>query len=111
LKLVASVAFEQLALDEPLQIAYPPFNICIVKTSAGVFAIEDACNHAGASLSKGPVGDGCIACPLHGYVFALATGELLRPKRLCDPQRTFVVREQNGQVEIYERAPMALVGL
>jgi nitrite reductase/ring-hydroxylating ferredoxin subunit len=109
LKRVARIASAALLVNSPHRVTYPPFDICVVRTEHGVFAIEDACNHAGASLSEGPVQDGCIACPLHGYVFALASGELLRPKRLCDAQRTFVVREHEEHIDIYERDAVALL--
>jgi nitrite reductase/ring-hydroxylating ferredoxin subunit len=109
LKRVARIPSATLLLDTPQRVTYPPFDICVVRTEHGVFAIEDACNHAGASLSEGPLQDGCIACPLHGYVFALASGELLRPKRLCDGQRTFVVRERDEHIDIYEREPIAML--
>ena len=39
-------------------------------------AIDDACPHAGASLSRGVVDDGCAVCPSHQWMFELATGRL-----------------------------------
>lgn len=38
--------------------------------------IDDTCPHAGASLSGGPVRDGCAVCPWHAWAFELKTGEL-----------------------------------
>jgi nitrite reductase/ring-hydroxylating ferredoxin subunit len=38
--------------------------------------IDDACPHAGASLSRGFVRDGCAVCPSHLWPFDLATGQL-----------------------------------
>ena len=37
---------------------------------------DDACPHAGASLSAGWLDDKCAVCPLHGWAFDLATGAL-----------------------------------
>ena len=42
--------------------------------TAGV--IDDACPHAGASLSRGTVEDGCAVCPSHHWAFDLTTGRL-----------------------------------
>jgi nitrite reductase (NADH) small subunit len=39
-------------------------------------AIDDACPHAGASLSTGFVDAGCAVCPWHYWAFDLKTGEL-----------------------------------
>ena len=36
------------------------------------------CPHRGADLSKVPVVDGCVTCPLHGLKWNASTGELVR---------------------------------
>ena len=38
------------------------------------YAIEDMCPHMGASLARGYVEDGAVACPLHYWRFRLADG-------------------------------------
>ena len=38
---------------------------------------------AGASLVEGSRERDCVLCPMHGYVFALRTGELLTPGLLA----------------------------
>jgi len=65
-------------------------------------AIEDACNHAGASLSEGDRLGDCVACPMHGYVFDIATGRLMQPRGLCDDQRRFVVRLEGDDVTVWD---------
>jgi nitrite reductase/ring-hydroxylating ferredoxin subunit len=81
-----------------MRLSYPPFDVCLFYAGGEVFAIEDACNHAGASLCEGSVSDGNISCPMHGYIFSLATGQLVAPKGLCDDQRTFRVTVQGDRV-------------
>jgi nitrite reductase (NADH) small subunit len=57
-----------------------------VKTDAGcvavfrtmddqVFALEDRCPHKGGPLSEGIVHGTQVTCPLHAWVFDLATGQ------------------------------------
>lgn len=53
--------------------------IAVVRTSKGVFAIDDRCSHADVALSEGEVVDCTIECWLHGSAFDLATGEPLSP--------------------------------
>jgi nitrite reductase/ring-hydroxylating ferredoxin subunit len=65
-------------------------------------AIEDACNHAGASLSEGDRQSDCIACPMHGYVFEIATGRLVQPHGLCSDQRLFVARLEGDDVTVWD---------
>ena len=67
-----------------------------------VYAIEDACNHAGASLSEGWVEGDCVVCPMHAYVFELRTGKLARPKGLCSDQRTYEARIEGDEVVVYD---------
>ena len=65
-----------------------------------VYAIEDACNHAGASLAEGWVEERCVVCPMHGYVFDLASGKLLRPRGLCGDQRTYCASIEGDEVVV-----------
>lgn len=39
-----------------------------------VFALDDRCPHKGGPLSEGIVHGDQVTCPLHGWVFDLATG-------------------------------------
>ena len=51
----------------------PP--IAIIRGESGdVYAIDDTCSHADASLSTGYVEDDTVECPLHMAVFCLKTG-------------------------------------
>jgi nitrite reductase (NADH) small subunit len=58
----------------------------VVKTQAGcvavfrtaddrIFAIDDRCPHKGGPLSEGIVHGTSVTCPLHAWVFDLATGQ------------------------------------
>ena len=51
-------------------------NICVTKTSEGLFAFGDKCPHNGASLSKGfCTKNNEVVCPLHRYSFDLKSGK------------------------------------
>lgn len=114
-RLVTSLRLDTLPLGTPVRVRHPPFHVLVIRLPEGdgdtVVAIEDSCNHAGASLAKGHVVDGdCIACPLHGYVFSLRTGKLVRPLRLCDDQRRFEVERDGEWVHIYEPDVLTILG-
>ena len=98
MKRVGELSLKELKAAGRIRMPYPPFDVLVVFAAGEVFAIEDACNHAGASLSEGSVRDDCISCPMHGYIFRLATGALVAPKGLCDDQRTFQVRVEGDRV-------------
>ena len=74
----------------------------VALVGGGACAIEDACNHAGASLSEGDREGDCVTCPMHGYAFDIATGRLLRPLGLCGDQRTLVARIEGEDVVVWD---------
>lgn len=64
----------------------PPRGGRVVKTPRGciavfraaddsVFALDDRCPHKGGPLSDGIVHGHKVTCPLHSWVFSMATGE------------------------------------
>jgi len=107
MKLVGRVPKSALADGLPVRVPYPPYDVMVALVDGVARAIEDACNHGGASLSEGTLHGERIICPLHGYVFSVRTGELLAPRGLCDGQRTFETRDEGDMVAIYD--PFAIV--
>ncbi|MBX3186121.1 MAG: Rieske 2Fe-2S domain-containing protein [Labilithrix sp.] len=102
-KCVARVSLAELQEKGMIRVEHPPFDVLVVWTDGEAHAIEDACNHAGASLAEGWLEDkGCVVCPMHGYVFELRTGKLLRPKGLCSDQRTYRAVIEGGEVAVYD---------
>lgn len=73
--------------------------IALVRHEGEIYALDDLCPHADASIAFGPVENGCIACPWHFAEFKLETGEVA-----CGPSprgiRSYLVRESEGKVEI-----------
>lgn len=107
-KLVGRVKLDEVKEKGLVRIAHPPFDVCVAWVDGEVFAIEDACNHAGASLAEGWIEDKCVACPMHGYVFELSSGKLLRPRGLCGDQRTFEAKIEGDEVAIYDTFALML---
>jgi nitrite reductase (NADH) small subunit len=48
-----------------------------------VYALNDRCPHRGGPLSEGIVQGHAVACPLHGWVIALKSGEAEAPDEGC----------------------------
>jgi len=108
-KVVGRVSLEELKTQGTIRVPYPPFDVLLVWVDGEVFAIEDACNHAGASLAEGWLEEKCVVCPMHGYVFDLATGKLLRPRGLCSDQRTYKVSVEGTDVVIHDEFQLVVV--
>jgi len=61
--------------------------IAVFRTGEGaVFALVDRCPHKGGPLSQGIVHGDAVACPLHGWNIALATGRALGEDKGCTPR-------------------------
>jgi nitrite reductase/ring-hydroxylating ferredoxin subunit len=85
-----------------VRLAYPPFHVLVSLVQGHPYAIEDACNHAGASLSDGERRGDRVECPMHGYLFDLDSGELVSPRGACADQRRFVARVVGDEVEVWD---------
>lgn len=108
-KVVGRVGLEELKVTGTVRLEFPPFDVLVAWVDGEVFAIEDACNHAGASLAEGWLEDKCVVCPMHGYVFDLASGKLLRPKGLCGDQRRFRAKVEGDEVVVYDDFTLSVV--
>ena len=84
---------------------WPPFHVLVAIVDGVPCAIEDACNHAGASLAEGDRKGACVSCPMHGYLFDLHTGRLVEPRGLCDDQRVYVARFDGDDVVVWDPGP------
>ena len=75
----------------------PMGTIAIFRTMEDkVFAIENRCAHKGGPLSEGIVHGASVTCPLHNWVYNLATGEALGPDE--GHVRTFAVDVVDGRI-------------
>ncbi|MCB1229169.1 MAG: non-heme iron oxygenase ferredoxin subunit [Verrucomicrobiae bacterium] len=74
--------------------------IAVIRHEGKLYALDEFCTHADASLAFGPVKDGCVACPWHYAEFDLETGA---PKSLpaVEPVNTYPIRETaDGKIEV-----------
>jgi 3-phenylpropionate/trans-cinnamate dioxygenase ferredoxin component len=74
-------------------------DLCVVRQGSEVFAVDDICSHAEASLSEGEVTPGKIECWLHGAEFDLRSGEALTPPAVA-PLQTYAVKIDGEKVTI-----------
>ena len=67
------------------------------------YAINDACPHAGASLSAGHL-EGCVvACPLHAWRFDVRDGTWLDNPCVATDAYPVVVKEDEVYIEFVDR--------
>jgi nitrite reductase [NAD(P)H] small subunit len=61
-----------------------------------IFALIDRCPHRGGPLSEGIVQGNAVACPLHGWVIELGTGQAEAPDEGCTG--TVAVRRDGDRI-------------
>jgi len=76
---MADLSLATLVAGKPVKLEKAGRTICVTRVGDEVFAIDDTCSHADASLSEGEVTGFKIECWLHGAEFDLRTGEALTP--------------------------------
>jgi nitrite reductase/ring-hydroxylating ferredoxin subunit len=74
------------------------FVLALFNDGGSYRATDDACPHQGASLSGGTLVDGRVICPLHSWVFDLATGRC--PRGTHEPVAVYATRRAGEAIEI-----------
>lgn len=73
----------------------PDGAIAVFRVEGRLYAVGNACPHAGNPLVEGDILGGTLVCAFHGWRFDLETGACL----LGDvPARTYPVEERDGEV-------------
>ena len=55
--------------------------VVLVRTGDTVYACSDVCTHQGGPLSDGKLSGTRLACPWHGWMFDVKTGQCVMPSR------------------------------
>ncbi len=70
-------------------------DVAVYNVGGVFYATQDACTHAGGSLSEGDLAGACVTCFMHGSQFDVATGKVLGDPA-TEPLVTYRVIVQNG---------------
>jgi nitrite reductase/ring-hydroxylating ferredoxin subunit len=70
-------------------------SIAIFNVQGTLYAIDDTCPHAGASLSSGKLAGRTVQCPAHGLRFDLLTGCMHTSRNFG--VRCYVIEMHDGQ--------------
>jgi nitrite reductase (NADH) small subunit len=77
----------------------PEGRIAVFRTQEdSIYAIENRCPHKHGPLSEGIVHGASVTCPLHNWVFDLATGRAMGAD--AGQVRTYTVRVLDGRILI-----------
>ncbi len=73
--------------------------VLLSRDGTGVRAVSAVCTHMGGPLHQGRIEDGCVTCPLHGSVFRLDDGAVVRGPASV-PQPVYEARIHDGGVQV-----------
>ena len=90
--------------DSPTAVEAEGRHILLYRHQGRLYAIDNVCSHAGGLLSRGPVDDLTVTCPLHGSRFELASGCVTRGPA-SQPQPVLPTRIRNGWIEVRGSLP------
>jgi nitrite reductase/ring-hydroxylating ferredoxin subunit len=90
--------------DAPTAVEAEGRQIMLYRHRGRLYAIDNICSHAGGLLSRGPVADLTVTCPLHGSRFALANGCVSRGPA-SQPQPVLPTRIRSGWIEVRGSQP------
>jgi nitrite reductase/ring-hydroxylating ferredoxin subunit len=88
-----------LACDYPLRVQVGNHDIAVYLFDGQVYATDNICTHAYASLADGLVDGDTVECPLHAACFNFRTGQVLSAPADVD-LRIYSVRVEDGTVMI-----------
>jgi len=94
-----AIESSKLLEDSPLKVAIGDIDLALFRVDGDVYALDDLCSHAKASLSGGEIFDCKIECPLHGAEFDLKTGEAVTLPATKNV-KTYEVTEIDGWVYV-----------
>ena len=72
--------------------------LCLGRSPAGYFALDDLCPHAGGSLGEGLLDGLDVICPLHGFAFDSRNGACGDDPRCTI--RAYPVRIERGILQV-----------
>ena len=76
---VASLA--EVPAGRPLAVEVEGTRVVLARVGEAVYACGDVCAHRGGHLSEGKLSGPRLACPLHGWIYDVRTGQCLFPGR------------------------------
>jgi 3-phenylpropionate/trans-cinnamate dioxygenase ferredoxin subunit len=94
---VAVARLDELPAGQPRLVEAEGKRIVLTRVGDAVYACDDVCVHQGGPLSEGKLSGTRLACPWHGWMYDVRTGQCLMPAR-GGSVPSYPVRLEAGQV-------------
>jgi nitrite reductase/ring-hydroxylating ferredoxin subunit len=94
---VRAAALGDLTPARPLAVDLNGRRVALVRIGEQVHAVGDVCTHQGGPLGEGTVKGTRLACPWHGWMYDVRTGQCVFPAR-GGPVPSYPVRIEGDEV-------------
>lgn len=75
--------------------------IAVFRVADRLFALDNQCVHVGSPIDGGPVLDGKVLCPWHGWTYELETGDLVTALGNQPGLSSYRAWEEGGMVKVH----------
>lgn len=96
---VAVAKAEELPPGHKMCVIVKGRRVALFNVDGTVYAIDDTCSHAEASLSEGELYGDVVVCPRHGARFNVRTGAALSLPAWA-PVATYRVKVEDGEIKV-----------
>jgi len=95
---VETIALERLRPGKAMTVRVAGKDVGLFNVEGNVYALEDACPHAGASLGSSKLRGGVVTCRGHSFAYDVATGRCVTIQGLC--AASYSVRIIEGKIMV-----------
>ena len=78
---IRAAALADVAPGQPRLVVANGTRLVLIRMGDAIHAIADMCAHSGGPLSEGKLSGTRLACPWHGWMYDVRTGQCLFPPR------------------------------
>ena len=94
---VKAVLLSDVPPGAPVAVTVQGTRLALYNLNGDIFATDELCTHAEASLCEGDI-EGCtIVCPLHFGSFDIPTGQAIDPPA-CDDLKTYETKVEGDEI-------------
>jgi nitrite reductase (NADH) small subunit len=72
---------DDVPVGQPLRVEVNGAHVVLVRAGDAVYACGGVCSHKGGPLAEGKLSGTRLACPWHGWMYDVRTGECVFPGR------------------------------
>ena len=78
---VRAIRLDELPAGRPILVEAGDARVVLARVGERVYACADRCAHQGGPLSQGRLSGARLACPWHGWMYDVRSGECVLPGR------------------------------